>query len=211
MADRHPPTEHYFSAEPSVATRPRNVTVRLPDQSIELRTDRGVFSLAGLDPGTAVLLQGVPAPPAGATLLDLGCGHGVVAIAMARRAPQARVIAVDVNNRALELTRANATANGAERIEVCRPDEVDPDLRFDAIYTNPPIRVGRQQLLELLTTWLGRLEPGGHAYLVVQRHLGADSLAERLRSQGYEVLRMGSKRGYRLLDVRDASPASHDG
>jgi len=94
---------------------------------------------------------------------------------------------------------------------VCRPDEVDPDLRFDAIYTNPPIRVGRQQLLELLTTWLGRLEPGGHAYLVVQRHLGADSLAERLRSQGYEVLRMGSKRGYRLLDVRDASPASHDG
>ena len=211
MADRHPPTEHYFSAEPAVVTRPRNVNVRLPDQSIELRTDRGVFSLAGLDPGTAVLLQGVPAPPAGATLLDLGCGHGVVAIAMARRAPQARVIAVDVNTRALELTRANATANGAERIEVCRPDEVDPDLRFDAIYTNPPLRVGRQQLLELLTTWLGRLEPGGHAYLVVQRHLGADSLAERLRSQGYEVLRMGSKRGYRLLDVRDASPASHDG
>jgi len=211
MADRHPPTEHYFSAEPAVAARPRNVTVRLPDQSIELRTDRGVFSLAGLDPGTAVLLQGVPAPPAGATLLDLGCGHGVVAIAMARRAPQARVIAVDVNNRALELTRANATANGVERIEVCRPDEVDPDLRFDAIYTNPPIRVGRQQLLELLTTWLGRLEPGGHAYLVVQRHLGADSLAGRLRSQGFDVLRMGSKRGYRLLDVRDASPASHDG
>src|ERR1019366_5344147 len=125
MADRHPPTEHYFSAEPAVVTRPRNVNVRLPDQSIELRTDRGVFSLAGLDPGTAVLLQGVPAPPAGATLLDLGCGHGVVAIAMARRAPQARVIAVDVNNRALELTRANATANGVERIEVCRPDEVD--------------------------------------------------------------------------------------
>ena len=211
MADGHPPTEHYFSAEPAVATRPRNVTVRLPDQSIELRTDRGVFSLAGLDPGTAVLLQGVPAPPAGATLLDLGCGHGVVAIAMARRAPQARVIAVDVNNRALELTRANATANGVERIEVGRPDEVDADLRFDAIYTNPPIRVGRQQLLELLTTWLGRQAPGGHANLVVQRHLGADSLAERLRSQGYEVLRMGSKRGYRLLDVRDAGPASHDG
>ena len=211
MADRHPPTEHYFSAEPAVATRPRNLTVRLPDQSIELRTDRGVFSLAGLDPGTAVLLQGVPAPPEGATLLDLGCGHGVVAIAMARRSPRARVIAVDVNSRALELTRANATANGVERIEVGRPDEVDADLRFDAIYTNPPIRVGRQQLLELLTTWLGRLAPGGHAYLVVQRHLGADSLAERLRSLGVDVLRMGSKRGYRLLDVRDAGPASHDG
>jgi 16S rRNA G1207 methylase RsmC len=135
----------------------------------------------------------------------------VVAIAMARRSPRARVIAVDVNSRALELTRANATANGVERIEVGRPDEVEADLRFDAIYTNPPIRVGRQQLLELLTTWLGRLAPGGHAYLVVQRHLGADSLAERLRSLGFDVLRMGSKRGYRLLDVRDAGPASHDG
>jgi 16S rRNA (guanine1207-N2)-methyltransferase len=211
MADRHPPTEHYFSAEPVVATRPRNVTVHLPDQSIELRTDRGVFSLAGLDPGTAVLLQGVPAPPAGATLLDLGCGHGVVAITMARRAPRARVIAVDVNSRALELTRANAAANGVENLEVCLPGEVSPDLRFDAIYSNPPIRVGRPALLELLATWLARLAPAGHAYLVVQRHLGADSLAERLRSQGYEVLRMGSKRGYRLLDVRDASPASHDG
>ena len=211
MADRQPPTEHYFSAEPAVATRPRMVTVRLPDQCIELRTDRGVFSLAGLDPGTAVLLQGIPEPPASATLLDLGCGHGVVAIAMARRAPHARVVAVDVNSRALELTRANAAANGVENIEVCRPDEVDPALRFDAIYANPPIRIGRPQLLELLTAWLGRLEEGGHAYLVVQRHLGADSLAERLRSQGFDVLRMGSKRGYRLLDVRDATPASHHG
>jgi 16S rRNA (guanine1207-N2)-methyltransferase len=211
MADRHPPTEHYFSPEPAVATHPRNVTIRLPDQSMELRTDRGVFSLAGLDPGTAVLLQGVPPPPAGGVLLDLGCGHGVVAIAMARRAPGARVIAVDVNNRALELTRINATANGAGKIEICPPDEVDPDLRFDAIYSNPPIRVGRPALLALLATWLARLTPGGHAYLVVQRHLGADSLAERLRAQGYAVLRMGSKRGYRLLDVRDATPASHDG
>jgi 16S rRNA (guanine1207-N2)-methyltransferase len=211
MADRHPPTEHYFSAEPAVATRPRTVTVHLADQSIELRTDRGVFSLAGLDPGTKVLLQGAPALPAPATLLDLGCGHGVVAIALARRAPGARVVAVDVNSRALELTRANATANGVLNLEVCAPDEVDPDLRFDAIYSNPPIRVGRPALLELLATWLARLAPGGHAYLVVQRHLGADSLAERLRSQGYEVLRMGSKRGYRLLEVRDAGPASHDG
>src|ERR1035438_9772280 len=176
MADSHSPTEHYFSAEPAVASRPRTMTVHLPDQSIELRTDRGVFSLGGLDPGTTVLLQGVPAPPADATLLDLGCGHGLVAIAMARRAPGARVVRVRVNSRALELTRVNAAANGTEKIEVCRPEEVDPDLRFDAIYSNPPIRVGRQQLLELLTTWLGRLQPGGHGYLVVQRHLGADSL-----------------------------------
>jgi 16S rRNA (guanine1207-N2)-methyltransferase len=211
MVDRAPPPQHYFSTEPVVATRPRTVTIHLPDQTILLQTDRGVFSLAGLDPGTEVLLRGVPTPPTSATLLDLGCGHGVVAVAIARRAPQARVIAVDVNSRALELTRANAAANGAENVDVCRPEEVDENLRFTAIYSNPPIRVGRRPLLELLTTWLARLEPDGHAYLVVQRHLGADSLAERMRSQGFEVVRMASKRGYRLLDVHDAMPRPHHG
>jgi 16S rRNA G1207 methylase RsmC len=211
MTEGRPPSEHYFSAQPSVARRPRTVTVQLPDQTIQLQTDRGVFSVAGLDPGTAVLLQGVPAPPAGATLLDLGCGHGLIAIAIARRAPAARVIAVDVNGRALELARANAAANGAGNVEVCRPEEVDDRLRFAAIYSNPPIRIGRGPLLELLAVWLARLEPDGHAYLVVQRHLGADSLTQRLRDQEFEVVRMGSKRGYRLLSVRDAGPASHHG
>jgi 16S rRNA (guanine1207-N2)-methyltransferase len=206
-----PPPEHYFSPEPAVPTRPRTVVVRLRDQTIELQTDRGVFSLAGLDAGTAVLLEGIPAPPDGATLLDLGCGHGVIAIALARRAPGARIIAVDVNRRALELTRANATANGVLHVEACRPDEVDARLRFSAIYSNPPIRVGRRPLLELLATWLARLEPGGCAYLVVQRHLGADSLVERLRGEGHEVTRLSSKRGYRLLAVRDPGRTSHHG
>jgi 16S rRNA (guanine1207-N2)-methyltransferase len=211
MAEGHPPSEHYFTPEPTVAAHPRTVTIHLPDQTIELRTDRGVFSLAGLDPGTAVLLQGTPAPPTQGALLDLGCGHGVIAIALARRAPGARVIAVDVNDRALELARANALANGAVNVEVCRPGEVDGRLRFAAVYSNPPIRVGREPLLELLVTWLARLEPQGCAHLVVQRHLGADSLAERLRAQGFEVVRTGSKRGYRLLAVRDPRPTSHHG
>jgi 16S rRNA (guanine1207-N2)-methyltransferase len=210
MADRQPPPEHYFSADPAVATRPRAVTVNLPDQAIVLRTDRGVFSRAGLDPGTEVLLGGIPAPPDGATLLDLGCGHGVVAIAIARRAPRARVIAVDVNSRALTLARANAAANGAANVEVCRPDEVDAGLRFAAIYSNPPIRVGRRPLIELLASWLARLEPGGRAYLVVQRHLGADSLMATLGSEGFDASRISSKRGYRLIEVRDAVPRLHD-
>jgi len=211
MADQQPPVDHYFSSEPAVPPRRRSVTVRLPDQTIDLQTDRGVFSGAGLDPGTAVLLRGVPPPPSPAVLLDLGCGHGVAAIAIARRAPLSRVVAVDVNRRALELTRVNAAANGAGNVEARRPEEVGEDLSFAAIYSNPPIRVGRGPLLELLATWLARLEPDGHAYLVVQRHLGADSLADRLRDLGFEVGRMRSKRGYRLLDVHAAAPASHHG
>ena len=211
MAERHPPVQHYFTAEPAVPTRRRTVTIQLPDQAITLETDRGVFSVAGLDPGTEVLLRGIPAPPAAATVLDLGCGHGVVAITIARRAPGSQVIAVDVNGRALELTRSNAAANGVANLTTCRPEEVDETLRFAAIYSNPPIRVGREPLLELLATWLARLEPDGRAYLVVQRHLGADSLAVLLRGRGFQVARLRSTRGYRLLEVRASAPASHHG
>ncbi len=213
MASGGPPPAHaghYFSTSPDVASAPRTVQVRLPDQSLVLRTDRGVFSLRGLDPGTAVLLGEIPPPPPDGTLLDLGCGHGVIAIAVARRAPAARVIAVDVNRRALELTRANSALNGAGNVEACAPEEVDASLRFDAIYSNPPIRAGRAALMSMLTVWLGRLAPGGVAHLVVQRHLGADSLAALLRSDGHAVRRAASKRGYRILDVRPGASASHD-
>jgi 16S rRNA G1207 methylase RsmC len=209
MADRRPPLQHYFSAEPAIASRRRTLTVRLPDQSLVLQTDRGVFSVGGLDAGTEILLREAPPPPAAGAILDLGCGHGVIAVVLARRAPGARVIAVDVNRRALELTRVNAAANGAGNVEVCQPDDVAGELRFAAVYSNPPVRVGRSQLQELLTMWCDRLEPDGHAYLVVQRHLGADSLADRLREGGFDVHRIGSKHGYRLLDVRAGTPTSH--
>jgi 16S rRNA (guanine1207-N2)-methyltransferase len=209
MADRRPPLQHYFSADPAIASRPRTRTVRLPDQSVVLHTDRGVFSAGGLDPGTEILLREAPPPPKSGAILDLGCGHGVIAVVLARRTPGARVIAVDVNRRALQLTRINAAENGAGNVEVCEPHEVAPELRFAAVYSNPPVRVGRAQLLELLTTWCARLEPEGHAYLVVQRHLGADSLADRLREGGFDVRRIGSKHAYRLLDVRAGTSTTH--
>jgi 16S rRNA (guanine1207-N2)-methyltransferase len=200
--------DHYFSAEPEVPSSPRTVRVRLPDQEIVLRTDRGVFAAGGLDPGTAVLLSQAPPPPQGGAILDLGCGHGVIAIALSRRAPGARVLAVDVNRRARELARTNAAANGVA-VEVCAPEEVDPGLRFSAIYSNPPVRVGRESLLALLMGWIRRLEPEAAAHLVVQRHLGSDSLAERLAGAGLQIRRRGSKRGYRILEVRAERPASH--
>jgi 16S rRNA (guanine1207-N2)-methyltransferase len=185
------------------------VSVQLPDQTIVLRVDRGVFATAGLDPGTEVLLREAPPPPPSGILLDLGCGHGVIAVALARRSPGCRVVAVDVNERAIELTRFNALQNAARNVEARRPEEVDPGLRFAAIYSNPPIRVGRAALLPLLTTWLGRLQPEGAGYLVVQRHLGADSLAELLRAEGFLTNRLVSKRGYRVLAVRASPSAEH--
>jgi 16S rRNA G1207 methylase RsmC len=196
--------EHYFSAAPGVASERRTIALHLPDVSLELVTDRGVFSGDRVDPGTKLLLAEVPVPDglADGDILDLGCGYGPVALTLARRAPARTVWAVDVNERARALTAENAVAAGVgERVRVAAPDEVPEDVRFAAIWSNPPIRIGKAALHDLLATWLARLAPEGRAWLVVQKHLGSDSLAAWLRTEGYAVERRSSRMGYRILEV----------
>jgi 16S rRNA (guanine1207-N2)-methyltransferase len=192
----------YFEATPRAQSRPRSVVLAVRGLSLPLQTDSGVFSAERLDAGTRVLLAEAPPPPAQGELLDLGCGYGPIALALASWAPKARVWAVDVNERALELTRLNAERAGLNNVVVCRPEEVATDLRFAAIYSNPPIRVGKAALHEVLLSWLPRLDEGGGAYLVVQSHLGSDSLARWLAGEGFTVRRLASKNAYRVLEVR---------
>ena len=196
------PKSHYFEARPAVPSRPRTVHLRVAGLDLELQADRGVFGARGVDLGTLVLLREAPAPPASGELLDLGCGYGPIALALGKMSPGARVWAVDVNERALELTRANATAAGVGNVTVGEPAQVPADVEFDAIYSNPPVRVGKAPLHSLLLEWLPRLRPSGAAYLVVQRNLGADSLARWLAEQGFAVIRLKSKKGYRVLEVK---------
>jgi 16S rRNA (guanine1207-N2)-methyltransferase len=197
---------HYFDAAPAVASRPRTVHLHVGELALELQADRGVFGSRGVDLGTRVLLNEAPAPPPEGNILDLGSGYGPIAIALARQAPGARVWAVDVNQRAIELTKANAATAAVPNVTACSPDEVPDEVRFNAIYSNPPVRVGKAALHELLVRWLGRLADGGRAYLVVQRNLGADSLGTWLIAQGFQVQRLKSKKGYRILQVE--SPTS---
>ncbi|HSS62457.1 MAG TPA: methyltransferase [Candidatus Limnocylindrales bacterium] len=200
------PKSHYFEARPAVPSRPRTVRLRLGGVDLELQSDRGVFGSKAVDLGTRVLLKEAPPPPAEGDILDLGSGYGPIAIVLARRSPEATIWAVDVNERALELTRANAEAAQTPNVKTGLPDEVPAGVEFDAIYSNPPVRVGKKPLHELLLRWLPRLRPGGAAYLVVQRNLGSDSLAKWLAEQGFEVRRLKSKKGYRILEVK-APPA----
>jgi 16S rRNA G1207 methylase RsmC len=197
-----PTSGHYFDAEPASRSDPRDVELTLPDLSLRLTTDRGVFAADAVDPGTKLLLLEAPAPQGACTVLDLGCGYGVIAITLARRAPEATVWAVDPNERARALCEANAARAGvADRVHVCPPDGVEAAVRFDAIYSNPPIRIGKAALHDLLQHWLGRLSPQGVAYLVVQKHLGSDSLARWLSESGWRVTRLVSRRAYRVLEV----------
>jgi 16S rRNA G1207 methylase RsmC len=173
----------------------------LGTRRVRLDSDAGVFSRSALDPGTAVLLAEVPLSTGAGDVLDLGCGYGPIALTLAEHNPGATVWAVDVNTRALELTAGNAARLGVANIRVCTPDEVPAGTRFVAVYANPPIRIGKPALHDLLTHWLTRLAPGGVAYLVVARNLGADSLARWLAGEGFGVRRMAAHRGYRVLAV----------
>lgn len=192
---------HYFSERPTARHRPGTVVVDVHDDRFDLATDAATFSPRRLDPGTAFLLDAAPEPPATGTFLDLGCGYGPIALSLARRAPGARVVAVDVNERSRELCAHNAARLGCDNVEVLAPEDVDPDLRFDLLWSNPPIRIGKAALHDLLHGWLERLVPGGRAVLVVGKNLGGDSLQRWLTDQGFPTERVGSKRGYRLLET----------
>jgi 16S rRNA (guanine1207-N2)-methyltransferase len=193
---------HYFEPEPATPSRRRQVDLVLPDVTLRLSTDRGVFAAGAVDPGTKrLLLDGLPLPEGATDLLDLGCGYGPIALTMAKRALHATVWAVDVNRRALALCAENAKANDVRNVRAVAPDEVPGDVRFDAILSNPPIRIGKQALHEMLVRWLERLAPGGFALLVVQHHLGSDSLARWLDANGWPTRRVSSRAGYRLLEV----------
>ncbi|WP_432562198.1 class I SAM-dependent methyltransferase [Kineococcus sp. SYSU DK003] len=203
----HPPPEpqdqHYFTARPATADERRDLTVELAGRRVTVTTARGVFSGDRVDPGTSVLLPEITADDGEGHVLDLGCGWGPVALTLAMLRPHQVVHAVDVNERALDLVRGNASRLGVA-VRASLPDDVD-DVAFTEIWSNPPIRIGKDALHELLLRWLPRLAPGGVAHLVVQKNLGADSLHRWLESgvlPGTSTTRTTSSKGFRVLAVR---------
>ena len=196
--------DHYFTADPSVPFEREPFRVSVWGQDLTLMSGSGVFSRGRLDPGTAVLFR-ESSPPSGGRVLDLGCGYGVIGLAVAAAVPSAVVTGVDVNERAVLLANENAASLGlADRFAASTPDDVDPAATYDEIWSNPPIRVGKAALHDLLLTWLPRLAPDGRAVMVVGKNLGADSLQRWLGDQGWPTERVASAKGFRVLETRRA-------
>lgn len=198
--------EHYFTPSPATEDRRIPLRVRLAGRDLDLVSSASVFSGRGLDRATAVLLDRldeISAPPPGATIVDLGCGWGPIALTAALRHPDAEVWAVDVSERARELTAENARRAGLSSVRVLAPDEVPRDLAPDAIWSNPPIRIGKEALHSLLLEWTARLRPQGTAALVVGKNLGADPLTRWLGEQlpDRTVAKVASAKGFRVLEV----------
>jgi 16S rRNA (guanine1207-N2)-methyltransferase len=205
---QHVTGDHYFSADPSTAARPYEVTFVVAGRVYQLASAAGVFSAERLDPGTAVLLRKAPLPgPRGGVYLDLGCGYGPITCVLADSSERATVYAVDVNARALDLVRRNAADRGvADRVFASTADDVPDDVTFDEIWSNPPIRIGKSELHGLLGIWLPRLAPDGCAWLVIAKHLGGDSLQGWMESEGWVVERHASQKGFRILRVSRPEP-----
>ncbi len=197
--------EHYFSSTPGSELKLRTIHATLAGASREVVTASGVFSPDRIDTGTQVLLASVPAPPPGGNLLDLGCGWGPIALTLAIESPHATVWAVDVNERALDLVRANAEKMSITNLNAVSPEDVPDDVMFMTIWSNPPIRVGKHELHGLLERWLPRLEYGSDAWLVVQRNLGSDSLHRWMQAsfpEDFSFVRAATNKGYRVLRAR---------
>jgi 16S rRNA (guanine1207-N2)-methyltransferase len=194
--------EHYFSADPSVAFRRAPVTASVWGHELSLTSGSGVFAQGRVDIGTAVLFRETT-PPEGGRVLDLGCGYGVIGLAIASAVPSSQVTAVDVNERAVLLANENAAAlEVSGRFRAVTPGDVPADAAYDELWSNPPIRIGKAALHELLMTWLPRLVPGGRAVMVVGKNLGADSLQRWLGERGYPTTRIASAKGFRVLETR---------
>ena len=194
--------EHYFTADPSVAFKRAPVHASVWGHELDLVSGSGVFAQGRVDIGTAILFRETE-PPAPGRILDLGCGYGLIGLAAAAAVPGAHVTAVDVNERAVLLANENAASLGvADRFRAVTPDAVGADATYDEIWSNPPIRIGKEALHGLLLTWLPRLVPGGRAVMVVGKNLGADSLQRWLGDQGYPTERLSSAKGFRVLETR---------
>jgi hypothetical protein len=203
------PTEHYFSETPGSQYKPKEIIVEIDGQEVSVLTAGGIFSPDWIDQGTAVLLAHLDSAPPSGNLLDLGCGWGPIALSLAKHSPKSTVWAVDVNERSLELTKKNAERLGLTNIITAKPEDVPGDVSFQGIWSNPPIRVGKAVLHEMLLHWMPRLAPRGESYLVVQKNLGADSLLRWLDAElprtDFVIRRIDTSKTFRVILVKRAA------
>ncbi|MEY3561550.1 MAG: hypothetical protein RL068_702 [Actinomycetota bacterium] len=197
------PQEHYFSANPQTDAVLREINFELAGHVFTVTAAAGTFSASRLDPGTAILLSKYAEFPTEGNVLDLGCGWGPISLSIAKLSPLTTLWALDVNHRSLELAAENAQRLGLSNIKPVTAIEIEPNMEFDAIWSNPPIRIGKQALHELLRTWLPRLASGGRAMLVVQKQLGADSLLSWIQDSFpfLTASRFSTDKGFRVLEV----------
>lgn len=198
------PNDHYYTRTPQSAHKPGQVNMEYRGRALRFETDSGVFSRTELDRGTEVLLNALPETLYG-RVLDMGCGWGVIGVAVGSLWPDTSVTMADINQRACDLARRNAQQNGVSA-RVLQSDGYAAldEGGYDWILQNPPIRAGKAVIYQMFADASRRLLPGGSLWLVIRKQQGAPSAINHLHTLFSCVETVEKKSGFWV--IRCAEP-----
>lgn len=193
-------SEHYYTRQPSVKSDVHTAQEVLRGKTFTFLTDAGVFSKKGVDYGSKHLIETMELSE-NAKVLDVGCGYGPMGLSAAVMCPKGHVTMVDINERAVELSKENARRNGISNVTILQSDLLEQvkDLKFDAVLTNPPIRAGKETVHRIFVDAYDCLVDGGSLWVVIQKKQGAPSAVKKMESLYSEVVEVSKDKGYRIL------------
>ncbi len=195
----------YFDREPEAASKPREINYDIEAKHLLFTSDQGVFSKNHIDAGTDLLIRTAvkdlrDRSVKRGSLLDLGCGIGVIGITLKRLITPFELTMVDVNTRALELAEKNLLLNGIRYADVLESDGFSAlgDRTFDVIVTNPPIRAGKATVYAFFEGAKEHLNPGGVFYVVIGKKQGAESARKKLTQLFGDAVLLDRDKGFHI-------------
>jgi 16S rRNA G1207 methylase RsmC len=193
--------EHYFSENPKSQFIKERFDIEVLGEKFVMNSGSGIFSLKELDFGTKLLIENAKIPRADCTILDLGCGYGIVGIAIKRKYPNTNVTMIDVNDRAVKLARQNCEENNVQctviKSDIFNHSDINKK-KFDVILTNPPFSAGKKTCIEIIKQSHEHLNKNGLLQLVAPHNKGGESLKKIMLLVFNNVGELEKKRGYRV-------------
>jgi len=186
---------HYFSKSPHSILKTYSISESLRGHLYIFKTSSGIFSHRKIDLGTKTLIRYMQIPPKNALLLDMGCGYGPIGIVLAKENPDSTIYMIDINSRAIWCARENVKINHVKNVKIFNNSYFDliksENLKFDGIYSNPPLKKGKKEFLNFCYLVPNYLKIGGTFQFVIRRTLGASNifkiLSDKLSNMEIEI------------------------
>lgn len=190
---------HYYTDNKDLPSKQKEFTYYFDNEVFRFTSDNGVFSKENVDYGSYVLIKSIYKLDLGKSLLDLGSGYGPIGIILKRFHEETDVEMVDVNSRAVELSKINNLNNKVDiKVHLC--NDILSLHTFDTIVLNPPIRAGKKIIYDLYEKASQRLNENGHFYIVIKKAHGAESSIKKLETLFKEVKVINKDKGYFVID-----------
>jgi len=191
---------HYFINDPNLKSNKKQINYTFLGENIILNSDNGVFSKDRIDFGTNVLLNSLEDLNAINTVLDVGCGIGIIGISLSKKYSNLQVQMIDVNEKAISLANENIKLNKLKNCSAYM-SYIYSNVAdcFDLIITNPPIRAGKEVVHSIASEAKEHLNINGMFYAVVQKKQGADSFKKKLEEVYGNVEIVNKESGYMIF------------